>query len=442
MYQFCYNKQTVINIKFLFLIIVSVGFWSCEKGDQQIGTNFIGGNTLQINKIDSFTVKTSTVLLDSIQTSNNSNPSSMQILVGRYIDPYLGNVSCKSFFQLDLNQSFQPDVTAVYDSLVLTLAYSYSYGDTTKAQNLYVQQLTSIIDPNKYYFNTSTLSTKPEILGSVKFKARPGLNLPLHIKMSDILGNNIMNRGFAGTLTGDGDWLNIFNGMALSSDNLDNASILGFNSNKDSTALRLFYHYQGSNGNVVNSNLVFKIGFGFNSISSDRKLTKLSSLKNPQDMVSTSLTNEQAFVQSGIGIGTRIDFPYIQQLQNSGFVGLNQVYLTIKPVRTTIDPLFPLPSTLTMYSVNEVNFLTNFTIPQDVGYRIDPGTGEITYTFNLYQYVDRIVRGQTTKWDGLILATSNNATPFQLNRLILGSQNYPKNFDAIKLNVYFTNVPK
>ncbi len=449
MYQFCYNRQTVISIKFLFLIIVSVGFWSCESGDQQIGTNFIGGNTLQINKIDTFTIKTSTVLLDSIQTWSNTNFAIRQILVGRYNDPFLGNVSCSSFFQLDLNQSFQPSDSAVYDSVVLGLSYNYTFGDTNKIQNIYVRQLVNQIDQTQIYFNTSSVNSLPLVLGSAQFKARPGFNLPLHIKLSDTFGKDILTRAKAGNFLSNQDWLNYFNGIALTSGNSDDASIIGFNSSADSTALRVYYHLKGDNGDILKLNRAIRVGFCFNSILSDRKLTKLAILKQKKDIINSSQTDEQTYIQTGVGIGTRIDFPTLLDLQtadpNSNLVGFNQVTLTIKAIQP-LDRLYPLPSALNLNYATDDNVLLGVlpfsfsAVPQNINYKIDPSSNDITYTFDLYQYVNNIVKGKSLKYNGLILTANSSRDPYELNKLVLGSQKY--SYNAIKLNVFYTSVPK
>jgi len=133
---------------FISLIIISCLF-GCTESESTIGFSELD-NKIQTVMIDTFTVRTSTVLLDSVSSSGTS-----KILVGSYTDPVLGKISSSSYFQIAPNPAYWLiDKNAVFDSVALLLTPNqYYYGDTTVIQELIIQQLSqdlagSTIDKN------------------------------------------------------------------------------------------------------------------------------------------------------------------------------------------------------------------------------------------------------------------------------------------------------
>jgi len=92
-------------------------------------------NNLSVEYIDTFTVKTSTVAMDSLPTFDVKNDHIM--LAGRYKDPLLGTVTAQSYFQVGLGGNYldlSNQVGLIPDSLVLVLYYN-----STPFSNLYGQ---------------------------------------------------------------------------------------------------------------------------------------------------------------------------------------------------------------------------------------------------------------------------------------------------------------
>src|SRR5437879_6124808 len=124
--------------RFLFLVIVSFFIWSCEDPTTLPISKVFSGNKLQTVFVDTFSVITSTVQLDSVLTNGSGT-----VLVGRYKDQELGIVSSSSYFLIGYTGSFKPETYSVFDSAALILPYNHSYsGDTSQAVNLNVYQLT------------------------------------------------------------------------------------------------------------------------------------------------------------------------------------------------------------------------------------------------------------------------------------------------------------
>lgn len=109
----------------------------------------------EVQFTDTVTVRTSTVLLDSVRTSN-----AQQMLVGNYRDPIFGRVSAQPFFEMGQTLNLNSDGstnTYVFDSLRLNVAYSYLYGDTLQPFEVKLHRLSDSLRTGKNYYNNSSI---------------------------------------------------------------------------------------------------------------------------------------------------------------------------------------------------------------------------------------------------------------------------------------------
>src|SRR6478735_4910606 len=101
------------GVLFLSLIIICCLF-GCAESESTIGFSEVDSKP-QTVMIDTFTVRTSTVLLDSVNSSGAS-----KIIVGSYVDPVLGRISSSSYLQIGPSTaSWTIDNDAVFDSVAL-----------------------------------------------------------------------------------------------------------------------------------------------------------------------------------------------------------------------------------------------------------------------------------------------------------------------------------
>ncbi len=419
---------------FAFSFLVLTGLCSCEWGDAGVGASLTPNpDVAQQQVIDTFTVQTATVLLDSFSTT-----SATRLLIGQYQDAYLGMVKSGSFCQIDLANSFKPATEAVFDSLTLSLRYDYHYGDTTQYQQISVYPLSSRLDETETYYNTSSVPYATQPLARHTFRARPGTGKRLEIRLSDALGRSIFQEAKQGNLTTNEDLLNLLKGIALFPSGSGNTAMLGYL--KDSLKTNLYYHQTGTNGDVQ-SVLEWKAGYWFNQITSDRNQTALAALQQPLQSIATASTNQQVFLQGGVALGVRIDLPTIQQLRSIPNSGINSAILTLRAIPNTVSRTYPLPSSLSVYACDTKNRLVSYlppsysgsTSPQVVGYSTDPGTGESIYKLDLTEYVNNIVRSTSTQWNGLMILPAQQTN--ELSRAIIGGNKH-KTY-AMKLDVYY-----
>jgi len=354
--------ELLYPLLFVFLI-------SCESKDTlTLGSGFIQ-STANMILIDTMTVSTSTLLLDTIITSGKSIA-----LVGRYSNSTIGSIKSRSYVILK-NESSTIDDESVYDSIVLKLIpSSYYYGDTSASFTISVNRVLEDIEFNEnesYLYNNSHFDFDSiENLGEETFKPRPKEKKEIRIHLSDQLGLNFFNKLKASTTAfeEDGGFTNYFKGIVLNSRSTDNRSILGFSADT-SILLNLYYH-------IGESEDVQRVKFSptstslqFNEIISNRSNTLIQDISETP-ISSTELEN-YSFVQGGIGLVTRIEFPTLRGLleQEKPFDIIN-AQLVIQP--SNMMEIDYLPQTLYLYATNKHNEFLGTLTKLFVGYNCLP----------------------------------------------------------------------
>lgn len=445
----------------LFLLVV-VTLFSCKKDPVEIGLP--QEQTIGVF-FDSLTLHTSTVLVDSVRTS--LYPMSSFLLAGHYADNKLGIVTAKSFLQIwPATDTLKLGTSPILDSLVLLLKPVYSYGDTTQMQSMYVHQLTEDIipanDSSKVYYNTGSVSYEDAPIGSVTFSGSAYMpkDTTIRVRLSNDLGNEVI--GMAGQYWKD--FASTFNGLALIPGTINNAAILGFRNrlnDKESSPVAILRLYYKSDG--TQKSYDFVVGHYFNQIQSDRSSTALASIQKPYDSIPASQTDEETYVQGGIGLMTKIEFSNIQKLKEKGNIAINSAQLIIEPVEGTYNSFTPLPPQLILYQVSDQGKLlknsNGYGIPMLGGYNLGTpliavyNTTTKSYVFDLGGSIQQILRKPQATFKAYLSVPSIFLNPLfgdsniirpstsledNTHRLVLGSSR--RNSNAIKLKIYYTQV--
>ena len=303
---------------------------------------------------DTLTVRMSTVLADSVRTSNPD-----VFLAGRYVDPLFGTITASSFIRMSLGFQLDLGTTAVYDSLVLYTPYNYAYGDTLPAQTLAVHRIREVIDPLKNYYNSSSLTYDPTPLATKSFLAKPRSNGSLRFRMPDDLGKELF--ALSGKTAGqtNAEFSKVLGGIALIP-STKNTAVLGFQGTDGALTMRLWYH---TTTDTTSKNFPFNavvalqsgtVRAGFNRVTADRSGTPLASLK-PLQPVPASSTGGRTYVQDALGIRTKIEIPYLTSLAKNGPIAINRAELSIKPDLSAVQPGLALPSYLVLLETNSTN---------------------------------------------------------------------------------------
>jgi hypothetical protein len=397
----------------LFILLVS-----CESNDSlTLGSGFIQ-STARIVFTDTLTVSTSTLLRDTIITSGKSIA-----LVGRYCNEIIGSIKSRSYIILT-NVCQSIDEQSVYDSLVLKLVPSgYYYGDTSSSFTIAIHRVLQDIqykEGESYLYNNSHFDfDSTENLGEYTFMPKPKEKEEIRIRLNDFLGLDFFNKlkSSSNAFEQEGGFINYFKGIVINSSSEGNKSILGF-STDTSILLNLYYHVSGSDGVSRCKFSPVSTDLQFNEIKSDRSSTLI---ENISKIPTSSIDLENfSFVQGGIGLVTRIEFPTLKNLleQDKPFQVI-KAELIVQPSSTMeIDKL---PQALNLYVTNKHNDLIGI-LTSENGAILD---GSL--------YIDYIYRENTTySWDvtGLIKKLTN-LTKSEYNGLMLLPENYNCAFDYV-----------
>jgi len=445
-------------IQFLVFIGLASSFAGCQWGDEITAFDQNNPDDFMVLFSDTSTVTISTVRYDSVMTGGPD-----RMLVGRYVDPYLGKMVATAFLQPTAQSSISIPLEAVYDSLELSVQYyrdankqAYSYGDTTKLMNFSVHALTEDILSKNVYYNVDKTPFDSIPIGSISFYPRPFSNGTLHIKLSDALGANIFTQAKANLITSNERWIEILKGVMITSKPTDNGSVIGFQHVSDSTAIQLHYHTTGLDG-ITKGVVTFKNTAAYNQILGDRSKTSLAALpNNRRNALPSALSGEKSFIQEGVGIMTRVDFPNIRSLKDTKYSVSNRGFLRITPIKQSITHFFPAPPQLHVFLCDKNNaFLGQLTNLQGSSAIVGSYVNDLInnteyYSFDVSGYITQILNSTAIENPGLMLVTSALSLSSQypeanlelskgVRRLVIGSQKNTSD-RGVKLELYYTTV--
>lgn len=380
---------------------------------------------------DTVTVRSSTVLVDSIPSSTMP-----YLLTGRYVDAQLGAVSARSYAEFNIGPELVPDATQVYDSLVLVLTPdTYRYGDTTRVQHAEVHQITSALRTIKPYYTKDDVPYDATVLGQRSFRGSKQLK-PLRVRLSNTLGNALWKAGQAGQLTTQDQFTTYLHGLAVLPGATDNAAVVRWAA---APTLTLYHH--ASNDPATALSYVFATGGGnphFYHLETNRAGTALAALNKPGQAIASTATGNRTFLQAGLGLYTKLEFPYLREFYQYGNTLLfSSANLQVTMLSSTADKLLPFPTLLSAQLVDRANHPSTIIAPSIAPVRttsVRTNLEQDSYSLSLLTYVQQVVAGNISN-DGVVLNPNVAAT---INRAVLGNAN---NTEApLQLKIYYTRV--
>jgi len=465
----------------VFLMIVAIT-WACEDPNTLAVSRVFSGNNLQTVYSDTFSVFTSTVQLDSFPTNNTGT-----VLLGRYNDDRLGHVSASSYFQISYQGNFLQDNTSVFDSAVMVFPYNHQFtGDTTKLMTIKGYEVTEpmiiriqpvvaqivVTGPSGLlqtvpvmklsafggsgFFNNTTFAHSPDPIFSGTVKLFPHTDT-LSIRVPDSFARRwfLLAKHDSTThiFSNPSIFINsFFRGMYIEADASTEACIAGFNvgnnsnNNPDPPAKKLrlrFYYKKLSNGLYSKAHQDFIItnsSYQFNNITYDRSATKLSSLQ-PNEGISSRITDDVAYVQGGTGLVTKLDFPSIKSFfANNPGITLNAAYLVIYPEAGTYPKNTLPPKQLQLFTTDATNIpLSPVSNAGTANISIDYQYGLNTqYSFDVWAYLFNQIKSGTNLITPLLLTPGSLGNNVQ--RLYLGDRIHPNT--KIQLKIFYSYAQK
>lgn len=347
------------NALLLFLLIV---LYSCDTTEPlSSDSDFIESDTRIIN-VDTFDIKLTTFKYDSLLSDGD------RMLVGRYADPYFGEVKSHSSIEFTpTSYNLNVNENVVFDSVVLNLKYDgYYYNDTLLTKTIEVRTMAKEIRlPNSQtdYYNTTTIPVNSQVIGQKTFKPRIG-NDSLTITLNQTFGQNIFNALKSHNVNDRDEFLNYLKGFNISPSSDENAAIIGFRPSE--SYVRLYYSYPDQ-AEVESKYTDLKYSSAtkrfFNTVSGNRSGTMLEGLTGDQESeTSSTATNDLSFIQSGLGIFTKVTFPSIRNISefNGGNGAIFKARLKIKLDSRYYDENYPLPDSLHVCTVDQNNDIVDY----------------------------------------------------------------------------------
>jgi hypothetical protein len=439
------------------LMLVSVCF-SCNDQSSNLGADFVQNNPFDIGVTDTVTLDVSTVLVDSLIT-NAPN----KLLLGNHMDEGLGTVTATPVFQLNSSSITQLDKNLTsYESVKLTIRTSgYYYYDTISPLSVSVYRVKNEIrvfnktnleapDISKSYtfqswmgkYNNSRFELESSPLGRLSFKASPLYTTDIiEIPLSDILGRELfglMQKGDSTVIFRD-RFLNFFRGLAIVPDKNQNTCILGLN---PSVELRVYYFDKsGSEGKQRYQAFSTASVISFNSILADRSTTILKDLKTLKNPISSLKTGNTAFMQSGTGLGIRVQIPHLKNflLTDPKFSAASAV-LEMSPIQGYNTKTTPIPFLLTGNIVDGQNSIfRNSTYAAPLTDDNENLERNKRYRVDITSFVNRQLLNEVDNDNALLFTISDTDYRNTLTRLAVGDG---RSQYQMKLKLYFVTLPK
>lgn len=440
------------------LIALSALFLSCEN-DDLLSLDFDPQDENINLSFTELTLPFQLVQRDSVRTSYSSS-----MPVGKYVNSDFGKVEAISYMALGISARSDADTDDELDSLVLTFTRNYFYGsdDEGLEQTVNIHQLSEPVIDSLTYYTSSSLAYEPNALGSLRYSVDPGTNDTLRVRLSEAMGNELLDKlkNDDPELDSSRLFIEYFKGLALVAPE-EKGFITGFSSN--SLRMHLYFSSPADTVSKVFSFGVAAIARSANSvvplnfyqINYDRSGTALADIDQPREV--GSATDNRFYLQASSGIVPRIDFqPLVNFVDdNPNRVLLNRVIMHIG--LTEPEETMPAPPALFGYQLQDdgvsraiefsrvENALILSGLYNDENYRYDDierkpfviGPSPIQYDTTNINYSVKVTSFAQNLIDGFV---DNPAVLIQPNDINTGFSQLVTDADSIKLRVYYTTL--
>ncbi|MBC7451442.1 MAG: DUF4270 family protein [Cytophagales bacterium] len=438
------------SLSVFFTILIPCLLFSCKKEG-----NFNLGNNKTDSEVgvqyDTTTLINYTLLLNDSLISAQAS----YLAFGGYSDSYTGKVYAEAYTSVRLYSEYVDYTGAVVDSANLYMFYTYAYGDTTQAQDVSVYTLTTQLDKSVPYRTTTDFVTyDPAEQGTATFKAKPYKGQKLRIPLNNTFATSLL--GFADDKSTQ-DFQSSFYGIVIKAKNNSKASVVTANytndvNSNDMKHTRLIVYFKRGGQPDSASFTIMSGGPAFNKIYSDRTGTDLSALVKNRDSQTAAATNKLCYVQSGIGIVTKIEMPNIYKYKSmdGSSVIVNKAQLVVPINLGSSAPVFRQVPAVVLLEMNPDNTYKYGAyglsyIYQAFGQapsKLNPpvsstatSINQTSYKFDITSYIQAILTGKA-KNEGFIITPTVNA--YLTNRSVMNSSTSASN--PMKLEIYYTKV--
>lgn len=345
--------QLMKNISVFCATILTLWFASsCEEsGDLTI----IDDPVFEFFFIDTVSLDLSTVHVDSMITQGASS-----IMMGQYTDPLLGKIAIRSFLQFSLGGELELNEEDVFDSLGLIIyPYRETYGSGPD-QRINVYRINESYEPEgDVFYQFDKLSFDNHPVGSFLLEEEEDATDSIFIKLDASLGQQIFQMAVDGddALDTDEDFREYLGGFVFVSEDPEANFINSITFDQQNIKLKLYYR-RPADDDVNELDYDFLPGEAanhFNQVLATTTGSLLDQIIDQKEMDS-DLTGGMAFIQGSSSLVTKINIPFIQNIEAAFENALiNSAILEVVPVDKSFSTETPLPDQLSLVYIDKFN---------------------------------------------------------------------------------------
>jgi len=438
----------------LLLLFAGIGLSvlvSCNKTTIDFGSDGTAGDP-NISMIDTFSVELATLQADSFLT-NTSN----HFVVGSHIDPQLGKMAVKSYFEitapaLDLRNCSN----CSFDSIDIRLQVSPGYaGDTSVPFTINLYEVTQAMDETESSvgYNVSSFPYHNTPIATKTFMIRPSRKEEISIRLPDEYGRNFfrMLRTNSDTVTNDTRFKRYLKGLCLETSAANNA-VFYFDKVSGDSVMQI--HYKETGTMPISKTAYFSISTTdnqFNAYTYDRSGTAVAAFTpKRKQLMNSSLTGNTAFMHNNSGLYPKIKFNHLYHIKElHPFVQVLRAELEIKPVANSYQPhtLYPLPASIEMRVVDNGNNIGGTALSASNGVDAVTQTGNLfvdniygentSYTYDVTGFVNSVISAGLFSEYALLMVPSADYSSASDQRLLVGTSH---SGGSIKLKLYILGL--
>ncbi len=386
-----------------------------------IGTEFFEDNHLQISYSDTLSLHFSTLIMDSVATSNQN-----RLLVGRQNDQALGTVKATAYFGIDFYDTvfyYLGDLPTQYHSMSLVLEPDgYAYYNDAIETTLELYQLSERLElfEDGFLYNNTTIPLARSPIGQVSLRNEINSDEEIEFHISDFIGNKLyemLNDPDFFQYTQD-ELMDVFKGFNLKTPDSTEYSIIGIYEPR----FRLYYMRTDEPLDPPKY-LEFQSPVHFSSIS--RENTFADGYGIAEGEVPSTLTGGLSYLGCGSGLGTKIEIPALKEilLTEQEFL-ISRSILELRIIKDSYSDDTPLINGLDFYVVNDNNEIlgevfTEATLTIDDEYHRDT-----YYTVDITDFIDYQLSINEINGNGLLILPDQTGYYSSVDRSYIGNTQF------------------
>ena len=485
------KKQSLVlfsSITLFFLLVFS----SCKKINEptEIGDELIP----PIDNINTFETFFSTITnnVNHIADDSTKTGSSDYVAIGSISsDPEFGQTNASAYFSISssaygTNPFVHRDSIVGYDSVVLSLSYRNSYGDTLTPQKVSVYEIAPGADFREdtlYKYNRSQFTTTGAELGSATFfpnklndtltltrktdtsKVVNVLRIPLNISLAQRFASFDTTNTANGGYRRDSIFKTLFKGLAVKADPSVGNGLSYFNLN-DAAKTKLTFYFRVKRSGKIDTTVADFIHIS-NALAGVNGQANIVT-RTPAGNWNTYLNNSSAeddklFIQTAPGSFGTIRIPALDTFSNNV---IHRAELIVTRIPSAMDAIFTPPQQLLLDRLSRNNdsaFVFEKDLISSTGLAFETFGGSLrsnnTYRFNITRYVQDIVTNRAKNRNHVLrihaplrtnlylpnLTTNNLITVPVLSeiangRAVLAGGNYNNPAQQMKLRIVYSKI--